>query len=168
MRTRRKPSNRGRLDPHAEMRAHPVLELPAPDSFDDDEALWARVAVGIARGGGAMFQGRLLECRIARLLNASFPCQGISPWDLRLRDGILVEVRSGSRAFSLRGNKHVDVWIFVPKADTREYFVATAEQVAELRRRTTMLSIQQARHILGAVPESRLLKQVRVLVRRRR
>jgi hypothetical protein len=85
-----------------------------------------------------------------------------------LPDGTLVEVRSGSRAFSLRGDKHVDIWIFVQKADTREYYVATDEKVAELRQRTTMLSIQQARHLLGAVPEPQLRAQVRALARQRR
>jgi hypothetical protein len=64
--------------------------------LDADEELLAQVAVGIARAGGKMFEGRLLECRVGRLLDARFPRVGISPWDLRLADETTIEVRSGT------------------------------------------------------------------------
>jgi hypothetical protein len=91
------------------------LELPLDRPFDADEELLAQVSVGIARAGGKMFEGRLLECRVGRLLDARFPRVGISPWDLRLADGTTIEVRTGTTRFSLRGPKRVDLWIFVPK-----------------------------------------------------
>lgn len=79
------------------------VELPAIGTFDADEALLAQVSVGIARAGGKMFEGGLLECRVGRLLGARFPRVEISPWDLRLDDGTEIEVRSGTSRFSLRG-----------------------------------------------------------------
>ena len=80
-----------------------------------------------------MYTGRFLECVVARLLDASFPQFGISPWDLILRDGTRIEVRSGASSFSLKGPKNVDLWVFVHKLQPEAPFsVATAGDVAAL------------------------------------
>jgi hypothetical protein len=114
-----------------------TLALPTIESFTEDEVLLAQVTIGIVREGGAMYTGRFLECVVGRLLEASFPVVGISPWDLLLRDGTRIEVRSGTVTFSLGGPKDVDLWIFVHKADEELLFsVATAAEVADLSRRT--------------------------------
>jgi hypothetical protein len=110
-----------------------TLNLPAVESFSEDEALLARVTIGIVRGGGTMYTGRFLECVVARLLDASFPLTGTSPWDLQLRDGTRIEVRSGAASFSLRGSKDVDLWIFVHKGgDELLFSVAPTDAVAKL------------------------------------
>ena len=104
------------------------------DSFNDDERLLAQVTIGIVRSGGAMYTGRLLECVAARILDASFPTVGISPWDLALSDGTRIEIRSGATKFSLAGRKDVDLWIFIHKLEPVEPFtVLTAAEVADLR-----------------------------------
>jgi hypothetical protein len=101
------------------------LVLPLDTPFDEDEALMAHVAVGIARAGGKMFEGRLLESRVGRLLGARFPRVGISPWDLRLADGTTIEVRSGTNRFSLRGPQAVDLWISCRSQQVRWFAMQT-------------------------------------------
>lgn len=64
-----------------------TLTVPELEDFDEDEQLLAQAVVGMVRGGGTMFYGRFLECVVARILGASFPLFGISPWDLVLADG---------------------------------------------------------------------------------
>jgi hypothetical protein len=141
------------------------LVLPSVDSFTADELLLARVTVGIARAGGAMFTGRLLECRVARLLDAHFPTRGTSSWDLRLADGTRIEVRSGHGSFSLNGSKRVDVWIFVDKSEAAlRYFIATAAEVDDLRRRSRMLRCGHAEARLTVASEENLADVVKTLV----
>lgn len=137
----------------------PVLELPEIDSFTEDEILMARVSIGIVRAGGSMYSGRLLECSVARLLGASFPEFGTSPWDLIMDDGTRIEVRSGASAFSLRGRKNVHVWVFVHKDDSEHQFsVASAAEVAARPQR----SVSRARLVewLGYVDASGLAAAV--------
>lgn len=111
----------------------PTLALPELESFSDDEKLLARVTIGIVRGGGAMYNGRFIECIVARLLGASFPRVGTSPWDLVLGDGTRIEVRSGTTSFSLKGVKDVDLWVFVHKISPEALFsVATAAEVSAM------------------------------------
>ena len=158
------------------------LVLPLSEPFDEDEALMAHVAVGIARAGGKMFEGRLLECRVGRLLGARFPRVGISPWDLRLPDGTTIEVKTGTRRFSLYGPKVVDLWIFVQKpagplvrdGNNLRYFVATNATVASVAVRGRSLSVRQAAELGQECTEAelpttvqRLAAKVRTKRRRR-
>ena len=101
------------------------IEAIAIDSFDEDEKLFARVAIGWARNGGKMFEGRLLEAHVARVLNAEFPPIAISPWDLRV-DGIHIQVRSASqgKTFKLRSDDEkidegIKVWVLVESPEQR-------------------------------------------------
>jgi hypothetical protein len=155
----------GPADKHALMRAQPALTLPDIESFTTDELLAARVQIGMARAGGTMIQGRILESRIARLLHAEFPALGTSPWDLRLRDGTLIEVRSGAKTFALSDGKQVDLWIFVSKDEPVTYFVADWSEVAALRRQNRNLALADAHRALRAVEESELADTVRALSR---
>lgn len=124
----------------------PTLTLPDFDSFSDDEKLLAQVTIGIVRGGGAMYSGRLIECIVARLLAARFPVLGISPWDLLLSDGTRIEVRSGANSFSLKGVKDVDVWVFYHKnSPDAPFSVATSADVAALRVRCISAARLRAR-----------------------
>jgi hypothetical protein len=113
----------------------------------------------MARSGGTMIQGRVIECTLAQLLNADFPRLGTSSWDLRMRDcGALVEVRSRARSFSLLGTQHVDVWMFIAKAGSEPpaYFVATPSEVAAPRRRSPRISIERARTVFRHTREEDL------------
>ena len=100
---------------------HLDIDAIAIDSFGEDEKLFARVAIGWARNGGKMFEGRLLEAHVARVLDAEFPPVAISPWDLRI-GGIHIQVRSASqgKSFKLRGDDEkidegINVWVLVEK-----------------------------------------------------
>ena len=78
-----------------------------------------------------MFEGRPLECRVARILGGDLAPRGVWPWDVQLRDGgpdsepTRIEVKSGSTSFDIseRNADHVlgaaaiDVWVFVHKTD---------------------------------------------------
>jgi len=55
-------------------------------------------------------------------------------WDLVMKDRTRIEVRSGSRIFSLKGRKDVQVWVFVQTTDPWRYFVASDRLVRRLRR----------------------------------
>ena len=119
------------------------LTLPEPETFSEDEQLFAQVAVGIVRAGGAMFHGRYVEAVVARALGADFPTTGISSWDLVAKDGTKIEVRPAgpARAFSSRGLKDVDVWVFATwegELPDRQYrfHVLGSKEVAKLADRS--------------------------------
>lgn len=118
-----------------------ALVLPDPSTFNEDERLLARVAVGWARNPGSMFESRLLEAHAGRLMSAEFPRTAISPWDLRLGD-IYIQVKTSSpgKTFTLfKGDPDVDsicgVWVFIVKPSsasahrTPTYFVLSSGQV---------------------------------------
>lgn len=135
------------------------LDLPGLDSFTEDEQLLARMTVGVVRNGGALFTGRYLECVVARLLGASFPRFGTSPWDLILDDDTKIEVKSGDSQFTLGDAKEVDVWVFVHKGgDALRFSVATSEQVGKLGRRT--VSAQRVAERYGVVGPDELASRV--------
>lgn len=132
-----------------------TLELPEIESFTEDEQLLARVSVGIVRGGGAMYHGRLFECAVARLLDAKFPLLGTSPWDLILNDGTRVEVRSGATKFGrLMGVKDVHAWVFVHKLEgDTPYSAASAADVAAIGQTSVACATIAARFGLVAGEE---------------
>jgi hypothetical protein len=116
----------------------PTLCLPRLSKFNRDEKLLARVIIGIVRRPkAALVRGKLIECIVARLLGARFPRGGIARWDLLLKDGTRIEVRSGDKSFSLKGNKDVHLWVFVHKRslDAEAFSVAAARAVKELKGR---------------------------------
>jgi hypothetical protein len=127
------------------------LHLPSASSFDADENLFAQVVVGWARRSGSMFEGRLLEAHVARLLGAHFPETAISSWDLQLDDGTRIQVRSATpgNAFKLGDGQHAgaaptDVWVLVekPSRETTEerarlrYFVLSRRQMDSIGKKT--------------------------------
>jgi hypothetical protein len=119
---------------HRKKRQFDCLDLPPLKGFDEDEKLLAQVIIGIVRRKGALFYGRFIECIVARLLGARFPQSGISRWDLLLPDSTRIEVRSGDKSFSLKGNKDVHLWVFVHKSSPNALFsVASAKAVKALK-----------------------------------
>lgn len=140
--------------------AEDELELPDIKDFNNDERLFAQFAVGVARAGGALFLGRLLECRVGRLLNAQFPRYGISPWDLRLKGGLQVEVKTGVKSFSLanKGSKEAHVWVFVHKDTSQSkppsYSVASTKEVRSIA--TKSISAKDLVDRFGLCEESEL------------
>jgi len=141
------------------------LELPDLESFTDDEILMSRVAVVIVRAGGAMYTGRYLECVVAGLLGAHFPRFGVSPWDLVLPDGTRIEVKSGTKCFTLGMGKDVHVWVFVHKSsDGLAFSVATSAEVAALEGMT--VSCSRIRDVFGLLAADKLLEAVRAASQR--
>jgi len=165
LRADKKRSRISNIDRYADARKQPALVLPALETFTPDELMAARVYIGVARGGGAMMRGRILESHVARLLDAEFPCLGISPWDLRLADGTLIEVRSGSKKFALAGGKQVDVWIFISTSLSATYIVAPAPEIAALHARRRFLDLESARGLFGAVDDRGLAARVKLVAR---
>lgn len=118
--------------------------LPVWDDFTPDEQVLARFTVGVARAGGAMFEGRLIECQVARLLGARLPALGTSPWDVRFGD-IDIEVKSAGidQRFSLQ-KAHPDgvtVWVLVRKLDGYrevQYYVLSAGEVKALGKKSVL------------------------------
>lgn len=150
------PTKKHRISPQPE-----TLDLPEISTFTEDELLLARVSVGIVRSGGVMYEGRLLECTVARILKAKFPRFGTSPWDLLMEDGTRVEVRSGTKSFSLKGKKDVHCWVFVHKHHPSglQYTVVSAADVAGIRRRS--ISAERLIEQFGIVPPRRLPARVK-------
>jgi hypothetical protein len=118
--------------------------MPVWDDMSPDEKHLARFAVGVARAGGAMFVGRAIECQVARLLGATMPAFGTSPWDVRFGD-IDIEVKSAGidQAFSLKKADPgaVQVWVLVRKLDgyrEAQYFVLSSSEVAALGKKTVL------------------------------
>lgn len=105
--------------------------------FTQDEDLLARWLVSQIRFGAKMRQGLLVEAHLALLLDAALPSLGTTRWDLKLRDGRLVEVKSfgrGQRINIARSSKRADVWIFVKKGegvglDDARYYVMTVDEM---------------------------------------
>ena len=114
-------------------------ELVAVEAFTDDEILMARWLVSQIRYGAKMRQGLLVEAHLSRLLGADLATLGNTPWDLRLSDGRLAEVKS----FTSTGrvdigqlSKAADVWIFVDKGAANDlseaaYFTLTPGEMIE-------------------------------------
>lgn len=107
--------------------------------FTDDETMLARWLVSQIRYGAKMRQGLLVEAHLARLLGAQLPTLGNTPWDLKLPDGRLVEVKSfgTSEAIALGQSKRVDLWIFVAKGEANDlsgarYYVAEDDDIRRL------------------------------------
>lgn len=120
----------------------------------------ARVSVGRARRRRD-YHGRLFECSVARVLNASFPLFGTSPWDLITPDGTRIEVRSGAAKFTrLIGAKDVHVWVFVHKLEPdTPYSVASAADVAAIGR--SSVACTTIASTFGLVPAEKLAAAVR-------
>ena len=129
---------------------NPMPELDDP-GVNVDELLLARFVIGCIRMGGTMFEGRLHECRVARLVDGDMAPRGVWPWDVRLDDGTRLEVRSSASAFEIDGGREADVWVFVRKAlsgipgdPPEQYFVAPAHYIKELRTSARNLKVEQA------------------------
>ncbi|MFM7182562.1 MAG: hypothetical protein ACKO2G_14015 [Verrucomicrobiales bacterium] len=139
-----------------------TLDLPDISTFSEEELLVAQVSVGIVRSGGVMYEGRLLECTVARILKAKFPRFGTSPWDLLMEDGTRVEVRSGTKSFSLKGKKDVHCWVFVHKhhASGPRYTVVSADDMASIRRQS--ISAERLIEQFGLVSAKKLPACVRI------
>ena len=127
--------------------------LPALDdpSVNADELLLARFVIGSIRMGGTMFDGRLHECRVARLVGGDLAPRGVWPWDVKLSDGTRLEVRSSVSSFEIDGGRHADVWVFARKARSAApgsppecYFVAPQRYIDELRKTTLTLNVRRA------------------------
>ncbi len=103
---------------------------------------------------------------MSRLLGASFPRLGISPWDLILDDDTRIEVKSAQRRFTLGGSKDVDVRVFVhKKTPALRFSVATSAQIAKLGQRT--IAARSIEERFGTVGAAELASTV-ASVRRRR
>lgn len=150
---------------------HDVNPLPEIVDFTDDERLLARFVVGAIHSGGTMFEGRLFECLLSRLLGADLPPRGVWPWDLRLRDHddvsqrTRVEVRSGATALSIEGGRHVHVWIFVRKATLAgqppaSYSVAPNYRVQMLRASVKKPGLRRIEKEFGVVNADELSEAV--------
>lgn len=148
-----------------------VNPLPEIDDFTDDERLLARFVVGAIHSGGTMFEGRLFECLLSRLLRADLPPRGVWPWDLRLRDDddasqrTRVEVRSGAKTLSIDGGRHAHVWIFVRKATVAgqlpaSYSVAPNYRVQVLRESVKRPSLRRIEKEFGVVDADMLSEVV--------
>lgn len=58
-------------DPTAVGGASDINPLPSISDFTEDERLLARFVVGAIHSGGKMLEGRLFECLLSRLLEAT-------------------------------------------------------------------------------------------------
>lgn len=136
--------------------------LPAIEEFTEDERLLARFVVGSIHSGGTMFEGRLYECLLSRILDADLPPRGVWPWDLRLRDHkeptdrTRIEVRSGRDSVSIAGGRDAHVWIFVakpsePSQPPLAFCVAPSRHVASLRASVQEPSLSRIVREFGSV-----------------
>lgn len=135
--------------------------------LDEDELHFARVLVSTANGYGTMFRGRLVECQIARALDAQHPPRGTSAWDLWAPGRGGIEVKStagGSFAISEKADKDVRVWIFAllgPAGDSSiepRFFVLPNRSVRRLlpKRRVSIAQLAALTEAvsLAALPDA--------------
>lgn len=150
-------------------------QLPAFDTFSDDEQLFARVVVAISRNErAAMFRGRLVEAHVARVLGPGtrFAPLGTWPFDLMTEDGVRIEVKTGTNEFRLAASERhgADVWILVPTGawssePEHRYLVAHPEFVAWARTWSDTIAVSRARFLLGEVTEADLIGAVALVSR---
>lgn len=151
-----------------------VNPLPEVDDFSADERLLARFIVGAVRSGGTMFEGRLYECLLSRILDADLPPRGVWPWDLRLRDHddphqrTRIEVRSGRNSVSIDGGRDAHVWIFVSKASDPSqpplgFCVAPSYLVRTLRNSVRKPSLATIASEFGLVTADELVDAVSMI-----
>lgn len=145
--------------------------LPDVDDFTDDERLLARFVVGAIHSGGTMFEGRLIECLLSRVLGADLPPRGVWPWDLRLRDHddvsqrTRIEVRSGASSLSIEGGQDAHVWILARKATVAgqpplSYSVAPDYRVRLLRASVKKPTLGRIEGAFGVVNTAELASAV--------
>lgn len=153
-----------------------VTQWP-PKREQTDQGWLQRCRMGETRlpGNQKVFEGRLLEAHIGRVVNAEFPPTAISPWDLRVDGSIYVQVKTAGegKAFSLAGGKVKDgvapqVWVFVvkpaeEKSENRadlDYFVLTSSEVEHERTAHKTITAKNLKQY-GQCKQAELLDLVR-------